>query len=76
MPGKLPRTFESKFISPIIITPDPLMVDGVKSRLTTKWGVSADGTGVVLWHLTIKPIKTCADFKTISMTTLSVVLAQ
>ena len=45
------------------VKPDPLMVDGVKSRLATKRGVTADGASVVLGHLTIKSIINCAEFK-------------
>ena len=46
------------------VKPDPLMVDGVKSRLATKRGVSTDGASVVLGHLTIKSIINCAEFNT------------
>ena len=69
MLGKLPSLKKSKrFWSEVIIlhylwsSPDPLMVDGVKSWLAAKWRVSTDGTSVVLGHLKIKTIINGADF--------------
>ena len=69
MLGKLPSLEKIKSqnssnfsVFEFIVQPDPLMVDGVKSRLATKRGVTADGASVVLGHLTIRSTKNCAEF--------------
>ena len=71
MLGKLPslvtrskvRIHQTWWLCASTVPPDPLVVDGVEGGLATKRGVSADGAGVVLGHLTIGSIINCAEFK-------------
>ena len=70
MLGKLPsletrskvRIHQTWWLCASTVPPDPLVVDGVEGGLATKRGVSADGAGVVLGHLTFKSIINCAEF--------------